>query len=141
MIPSIFPPKLYTPRILRLRLVLFHPSIACARSTPPAMEHIVMIPGASDGSRLASRSLLPHVWGTVDMEDVEVMVRDGQRLGWLENECQNGYVGSIVALDWRRLSQIVLTKFSWLPNCWLSKSSSQQQSRCTSEHWRGMREH
>lgn len=36
------------------------------------------------------------------MKDVEVVVRDGQRLGWLENECQNGYVGFIVALDWRR---------------------------------------
>ncbi|KAK5073263.1 hypothetical protein LTR51_005905 [Lithohypha guttulata] len=38
----------------------------------------------------------------VRVEDIHVMVRDGQRLAWLENESGCGYVGFIVALDWRR---------------------------------------
>ena len=39
------------------------------------------------------------------------MVRDGQRLAWLENECGNGYIGFIMAMDWHR--------FQATPDPWL----------------------
>lgn len=53
-----------------------------------------------------------HTFGrSVDVEYIGVMVKDGQRLAWLENACQNGYVGFIVAMDWPR--------FRTTPDTWL----------------------
>lgn len=38
----------------------------------------------------------------VSTEDVQAMVVDGQRLAQLERQCENTYVGLVLALDWPR---------------------------------------
>lgn len=44
-----------------------------------------------------------HTFGShAGVEEVRSMVIDGQRLERLEHQCQNMYVGLVVALDWRR---------------------------------------
>lgn len=44
-----------------------------------------------------------HVFdGRANPDEIRDMIRDGHRLGWLEKECQNSYVGFVVALDWPR---------------------------------------
>ncbi|KAK5077789.1 hypothetical protein LTR70_009409 [Exophiala xenobiotica] len=65
--------------------------------------------------RERSNSLADFAWHTfgrtVGVEHIQLMVRDGQRLAWLENECGNGYIGFIMAMDWHR--------FQATPNVWL----------------------
>jgi len=39
---------------------------------------------------------------TINVADVYIMVGDSQYLAWRENDCQNGYVSLIVAMDCRR---------------------------------------
>jgi len=47
-----------------------------------------------------------HTFGVeVNVQEVRDMVRDGQRLGRVEYECQDAYASFIVALDWRRFQE------------------------------------